>query len=94
MTPEKALMIVAIMDDLLVNVGQHIVGKIKEACNGRSKSLFFPSLITQLCYDVGVLKDPHDSEKDPGTTIYSLLRKGPTSGKKKRRIDVLSPSFG
>nr|XP_016458816.1 PREDICTED: uncharacterized protein LOC107782444 [Nicotiana tabacum] len=91
---EKALMITAIMDDLPVNMGHHMVSEIEKACNGRCKSLYFPLLITQFYYDTRVLKDPNDSEKDLGTAIYPLLRKGPTGGKKKRRIDVSSSSFG
>lgn len=42
----KALMITTIVVDLPVNVGQHMVCEIEEACNRRSKSLFFPSMIT------------------------------------------------
>lgn len=33
-TPDKALMIAAIMNDLQVNVDQHRVSQIEEACNG------------------------------------------------------------
>nr|XP_033511779.1 uncharacterized protein LOC117276568 [Nicotiana tomentosiformis]XP_033511780.1 uncharacterized protein LOC117276568 [Nicotiana tomentosiformis] len=94
-TPVRALMIAAIMDGLPVNVVEHIVREFEEAIHGRSKSLFFPSLITRLCYDVGVLKCPNDNEKGLGKPmIHPLPKKRPSDKQKKRRTDVAYSSFG
>ncbi|XP_060179545.1 uncharacterized protein LOC132609529 isoform X2 [Lycium barbarum] len=93
-TLERARIICAVMDGLPVDVGQFIVQEIHEVVMERTKSLFFPSLITYLCQQDGVIKKDGDREKGPEKPIHPLKKRAAGNAQKKRNIDVASPSFG
>lgn len=76
------------MDHVDVNVGQIIVNQIEETTHERSRSLFFPSLITRLCYDARVLKHTIDINQGPNVPMYPFNKKGPKYKSKKRKSDV------
>lgn len=52
-TPEKTKVTCTIMDVIPVNVGKIDIDEIIEVAAERIKSLFFPSLITDQCYEAG-----------------------------------------
>ena len=91
---ERAKLICAVMEGLPVDVGRLIMQEIREVVLERTKSLFFPSLITYVCTTDGVPTRPGDKEKGPGGPIYPLKKRGPGNVQKKRKVDIASSSFG
>ncbi|XP_060179362.1 uncharacterized protein LOC132609404 [Lycium barbarum] len=91
---ERDKLICAVMEGLPVDVGRLIMQEIREVVLERTKSLFFPSLITYLCSTDGVPTRPGDKEKEPGGPIHPLKKRGPGNIQKKRKIDIAASSFG